>query len=120
MSRCARVHAAKESDHAIGVFLLKIFVDVEKRVRHQLHPQLFDLMDDLELHFVGVAEFVVVELAGEKRLCVEVDFVVERAVAAHDCVKLFSIHVCLLGRTEISTQAPCIHCDAATVTGLLV
>ncbi len=62
------MHPPEESDHAIGIFLLDVIVDIEERVADQLHPQLFHLMDDLELQLVCVAERLEVFLAGEEGL----------------------------------------------------
>ena len=47
--------APKQRDDAIGIFLLNIVVNIEKRVTDQLHPELFDLMNDLKLQFVAIA-----------------------------------------------------------------
>src|SRR5262252_5979503 len=86
------VNAAKKSENTIGVFLLKIVIDVEKGIGDELHPELFNLMDDLELHFVAIAKFVEIGLATEQRFGVEIFFVIKRAIAVHDCVELLTVH----------------------------
>jgi len=50
------VHAPEKRQHAIGIFLLQVIIDIEESVGDQFHPQLFDLMNDLKLHFVAIAE----------------------------------------------------------------
>jgi len=102
------VNAAKKRNHPSGILLLDEIVDIQKRVTDQLHPQLFDLVHDLKLHFVRIAQLVVVELAGEQRLRAQVHLVVERPVAAHNRVKLFSIHVRLLHAAASMDEVFCI------------
>jgi hypothetical protein len=85
------VHPPEERDHPVGVLLLEVVVDVEERVADQFHPQLFDLVHDLKLHLVGVAEVSEVFLAGQQPLGVEVDLIVKGALAVHDGIEMFSI-----------------------------
>src|SRR5438045_1425598 len=49
-------------------------------------------MHQLELQFVMVAELRVLRLAAEQRLGLQINFVIQRAFAVHDGVKLFSVH----------------------------
>src|SRR5437867_1173397 len=83
--------APEKRDHPIRVFLLKEVVDIEQSVGDQLHPQFFNLMDDLELQLVAVAEGVEVLLTGEQRFRVEINLVIERAFAVHDGVVIVSV-----------------------------
>jgi hypothetical protein len=49
-------------------------------------------MDDLELQFVRVAEFLKIFLAREQRLGIQIEFVVERSFTIHDRIKEFPVH----------------------------
>jgi hypothetical protein len=86
------VNALEKRDHSIRIFLLQVVINIEKRVTDQLHPELFHLVDQLELQFVRVAKILEVFLAGEERLGVQVDFVIERPLAIHDGIKMLAIH----------------------------
>ena len=87
-----QVHPAEEGEDAVGVLPLEVVVDVEQRVGDQLHPQLFRLVDDLELQFVLIAEILEIFLAGEQLLGVQVELVVERALAVDDGVEILPVH----------------------------
>src|SRR5712692_5942048 len=87
-----KVHAAEERDHPVGVLLLKVVVNVEKRITDQLHPHFFHLVNDLELQFVRIAEILEIFLAGKKRLGVQIDFVVEGSFPIHDGIKMRTVH----------------------------
>src|SRR5713226_8101056 len=88
----SNVHAAKQGIYPVGVFLLKVVVNVEKRIANQLHPHFFYLVDELELHLVCVAEILEILLAGKKRLGVQIDFVVECSFPVHDGIKMRAVH----------------------------
>jgi hypothetical protein len=94
------VNATEECEDAIGVLLLEVVVDVEKGVGDQFHPEFFDLMDDLELELVVVAEVFKFGLAGEEIFGVEVELVVECAVAGHLVVEEFAVHGAPCGVSE--------------------
>ena len=86
------VHAPEQRNHAVGVFLLQILVNLQQRKGDQLHPQFLDLVNDLKLQLVAIAQLVVLRLAAQQRLGVQVQLVVQRPVAAHERVKLFPVH----------------------------
>src|SRR4029077_14044006 len=60
------MNAFEKSDHTIRIFLLQVVVNIEKRIADQFHPELFDLMDELELQFVRVAKILEIFLAGKE------------------------------------------------------
>ncbi len=76
----------------MGILLLEVVVNIEQRVADQLHPQLFHLVDDLELQLVPVAEAGKVFLAGEQLFGVQIQLVVERTFPVHDGIKILSVH----------------------------
>ena len=98
------VYPAEERDNAIGIFLLQIIVDIQQRVCNQLHPKLFDLVNQLKLQFVRVAQLGELRLARKQRLRVQIHLVVERAIAAHNRVKLFAVH----NDPSITRQSCCV------------
>ncbi len=49
-------------------------------------------MDDLELELVAIAKCVEVFLAREQRLGIEIQLVIERALAVHDGVEMIPVH----------------------------
>jgi hypothetical protein len=66
---CAR---PKQCNDAVGILPLQILVNVQQRVRHQFHPQFFDLMHDLELQLIRIAQSVVIQLAGKQSLGIQI------------------------------------------------
>jgi len=86
------VHAPEKRHHTIRIFLLQIIIDIQERVRDQLHPQFFDLVHHLKLQFVRVAQLGEFRLARKQRLCIQIQFVIECALSAHNRVKLFPVH----------------------------
>src|SRR5580704_10270028 len=95
------VNTLEERDYSIRIFLLQVIVNIEKRIANQLHPELFDLMDELELQFIRVAKSLEIFLAGKERFGVQVDFVIERSFTVHDGIKMLAIH-----RTPSFSNAP--------------
>ncbi len=71
---------------------LHVLVDVQKRERDELHPELFDLMHDLELQLVAVAELIEWLLTREQCARVQVDLVVESAATLHLSEKMLAVH----------------------------
>src|SRR5207302_10129425 len=59
----------------------------------ELHPQLLDLVHDLELQLVVVAQRTEGLLARKQRPRVEIELVVEAAAAGHLRVELLSFHI---------------------------
>src|SRR5260221_12487135 len=49
-------------------------------------------MHQLKLQLVRVAQLPEFRLAREQRLCIQIQLVIERALAAHNRVKLFAVH----------------------------
>ena len=72
------IDAAEQRDDAVRVAGRHQVVDVQERGDDELHPQFLHLMDDLELQFVGVDEFIEGLLAPEQRLGAEVGLVIQR------------------------------------------
>src|SRR5579872_48611 len=91
-----QMHTPEKGHHTIRVLLLQILVDIEKSVGDQLHPQLFDLMDDLKLQLVPVAELIELFLALEQGFRVQVQLVIERAFAVHEGVIVLAVQLRLL------------------------
>src|SRR2546429_5237135 len=73
-------------------YTLQVFVDIQQGVGNQLHPQLLDLVHDLELQLILVAKVRKLALAGKQRLRVQVQFVIQRAFAAHQGVEMLPVH----------------------------
>src|ERR1700686_457388 len=90
------MHPAEKRHHAIRVFLLQILVDIEQGIGDELHPQLFHLMDDLELQLVAVAELIEPLLALEQGSRVQVELVIEGAFAVHERIIVLAVHLRLL------------------------
>ncbi len=61
----------------VGVAGAQMIVDVEQGGGDQLHPQLLDLVHDLELQLVGIDQGVERLLAAQQLLRRQVDLVVE-------------------------------------------
>ena len=55
-----------------------VIVDVQERGSEQLHPQLFDLVDDLELQLVVARECLGSFLQRQKLFSPEIDLVISR------------------------------------------
>src|SRR5712664_238408 len=66
-------------------------------------------MHQLKLQLIGIAQLLEFALARKQRLRVQIQFVIQRALAAHDFVKLFAIH-------KLSPQ-PAYSCAIPEVSG---
>src|ERR1700720_903564 len=61
-------------------------------------------MHQLKLQLIGIAQFLEFALARKQRLRVQIQFVIKRALAAHDFVKLFAIHT--PSRSSLPSRVP--------------
>ena len=87
-----RLQRSNRGQRAQHNLLCKVFIDIEQRVGDQLHPQFFNLMHDLKLQLVLVAQLLEWLLAGEQIFRVEINFVVQSIAAVHLRVKGLPVH----------------------------